>query len=151
MPDTISKISITTDVSHVTNGASIATANFSTTIDNALTTTNMAMYPLANVVLGFTPSSNTIAAASAFITLHRRNINISGTNDETAPSSSNRPHYAGTFIVPASAASTGTTFVQCEDVMLPGGECEFYLENNTNLTINAGWTLTVKPKTLAAA
>jgi hypothetical protein len=56
----------------------------------------------------------------------------------------------GAFIAqPQSVTSNShSLYMQVNDVPLPGNcQCEFYIENGTNASVLAGWTLKVIPKT----
>ncbi len=63
----------------------------------------------------------------------------------TATSAAWRNHLVGVLNTPPWTVAS-TTFLNFTDVPLTD-QCEFYIENLTNSTINAGWTLKVTPKT----
>ena len=146
MADASTKVVTTTQIAHVSAGASIAAAAFSATIDTALTSTNCKNWPRCDLTMMYAPASTT-AATLLTIPCFRRDINIDGTADEAIPTSITQAHFVGNFVLSAST-STGSHYMNIVDVPLPGNtDCEFYVENLTNTTILAGWTLKVLPKT----
>jgi hypothetical protein len=150
MADASTKVTTSTQIAYIGSGASIAAGsiNVSGDISTALSFTgNLARYPRCDAVLFIAPTAS-IAAASAFLNLYRRDINIDGTNDETIPGASNKQHYVGTFQVAAATVASTTHYTQITDVPLSGSnDCEFYLENTLAVNIPAGWTLKITPKT----
>ena len=146
MADASTKIVTTTQIAHVSSGASIAAAAFSSTINTALTSTNCKNWPLADLTMGYFPATTT-AATLLTIPCFRRDINIDGTADEAIPTSITQAHFVGNFVLSASI-STGSHYMNIVDVPLPGGtDCEFYISNALTNSIAAGWTLKVTPKT----
>jgi len=146
MADASTRVVATTQIAHVSNGASIAAAAFSATIDTALTSTNCKNWPRCDVVLEYFPGSTT-AATLLTIPLFRRDINIDSTADEAVPTSIAQAHYCGSFQLSAST-STGSHYMNITDIPLPGNtDCEFYISNALTNTIPAGWKLLVTPKT----
>lgn len=151
MPDASVKVTTTTQITHIGSGASIAAAGFSGSADvsTALSGTgNLARYPRADVQLMIAPTAS-IAAASTFINLYRRDLNFdSSTGDATIPGASNKQTFVGAFQVSAATTVSTTHYCQIVDVPLPApGDCEFYLENTLGVNIPIGWTLKITPKT----
>jgi hypothetical protein len=155
MPDASSKIGTTTQIVHIGSGASLAAGAISGTADisTALTSTNLALYPRADVQL-LVRHTTSMSSASQAIYLYRRDLNFDSTNDEPIPNTATNTLYKakfmGAFIAqPASVTSNShSSAMQVTDVPLPGNcQCEFYIENGTNANILAGWTLKVLPKT----
>ena len=145
MADASTTVVSSTQIAHVSNGASIAAAGFSTTIDTALTSTNMKKWPRCDATLYVTQASTT-ATTLMSIPLFRRDINIDGTMDEGIPTSSTQAHYVGSFILPASTAASAV--MNINDIPLPATtDCEFYISNALTNLISAGWTLKITPKT----
>ena len=146
MADASIKIVSTTQIAHVSSGATIAAAGFSATIDTALTSTNCKNWPRCDLTLEYFPASTT-AATLLTIPCFRRDINIESTNDEAIPSTITQAHLVGAFVLSAST-STGSHYMNIVDVPLPGNtDCEFYISNALTNTIPAGWKLYVTPKT----
>lgn len=149
MPDASTKVTTTTQVTHIGSGASMAAAALSGSADisTALAGTgNLNRYPRADVTLMITATAS-IAATSTSVHLYRRDINVDGTSDEKSPDTSNKQHYMGSFQIPAATTVSTTHYVQLTDIPLPGaGDCEFYVENALAVNIPAGWTLKVTPK-----
>lgn len=150
MADSSTKITTTTQITHIGSGASIAAAALSGSADisTALSGTgNCNRYPRADVALMITATAS-IASTSTGVYLYRRDINIDGTADEKVPDTSNKQHYVGSFQIPAATTVSTTHYVQLTDIPLPTpGDCEFYLDNGLGVNILAGWTLKVTPKT----
>lgn len=150
MADASTKVSTTTQLTHIGSGASLAPAALSGSADVSVAlvgTGNLSRYPRADITLMIAPTAS-IASTSTFVYLYRRDINVDGTNDEKVPDASNKQHYMGTFQVPAATTVNTTHYIQITDVPLPGaGDCEFYIENALGANVPAGWTLKVTPKT----
>ena len=155
MADASIKVGTTTQIVHIGSGTSLAANAFmpSTDVSVALTSTNLALYPRADVAL-YVQHTATMSSASQAIYLYRRDLNFDGTGDEPVPNSATatlyKAKFMGAFIAqPQSATSNShSSYMQVTDVPLPGNaQCEFYIENGTNTSILAGWTLKVTPKT----
>lgn len=158
MAATTASTVFSTQIVHVGSGASMAATviNASTDISTALVgSTNLARYPLADVELTYSASAS-IGSVSNFVTLYRRDINSAdGTVDDPQPQTNStityRQKYVATFVAPSNTTANTTTTLTAKDVPLPGGDCEFYIENSLGVNIIAGWTLKVQPKTTASA
>lgn len=151
MADASTKVSTTTQITHIGSGTSLAsggTINPSSDVSTALSFTgNLNRYPRCDAALMITATAS-IASTSTNVYLYRRDLNFDGTNDETAPGSSNKNKYMGVFVVQAATTVSTTHYAQITDVLLPGaGDCEFYIENALGVNIPAGWTLKITPKT----
>ena len=131
-------------VNHIVNGAQVnnGAMSASSDVDAALSATNLLDYPLANIILTFTPSATTVEGDT--IDLYRRDINIVGTSDEPTPKTDFKHRYVGSFVVDVDAVEQ---VLQINGVPL-AKECEFYIFNNlTTVTINNTWDLDVQPYT----
>ena len=147
----------TTQITHVGNGASLAANKISasTDISTALSSTNHNDWPKADIQLYFQHSSS-LSSLSNQIALYRRDINFdSSAGDEgildTSTAVFYKAKYMGAFIASHKSVTTASNtpysqYAQLTDIPL-ARECEFYIENTSNATINAGWTLKVIPKT----
>lgn len=125
---------------------SIANNTFSAAGDVAVWT-NDDDAPYANFTLKCQWATIT-GVANKRVIVYARLIDIDGTNDEVAPSTSRKSHAVGAFNV--YAAATGTDYQFTTGVCrLPAAaedqKYEFYLENLTGQTISSGWSLTVCP------
>lgn len=144
------KFATTTQVTHVSSGASVAAGamSLSTDISGTVSSTQTASFPMADVVLTGTFGAS-VSSASNFVVLYRRDLNIDGTADAPIPGTA-APAYSsraiGHFSIPPFTASSGGSFIAAE-VPISHGDQEFYIENKTNATLNAGWTVKVLPKT----
>jgi hypothetical protein len=124
-----------TQITHIGSGASMAANVMSGTADisTALSSTNLARYPVADVAL-MVSNTGSVSSASNFIILYRRDINIDGTSDEPVPATATSAawsnHLVGIFQVPPWTVAS-TTYLQCTDVPL-SDQCEFYIENKLN-------------------
>lgn len=103
-------------------------------------------YTSVDLVLTGTMAAS-IASNSNFFSVYARALNIDGTNDASVPSSSLKAKFVGNFQFAGSSASAAQTAF-LEDVQTSYADTEFYVENNTNATLNAGWTLKATPKTM---
>lgn len=105
--------------------------------------------PLAMFVLTFQYPSGTIVADG--IHLYARLMNVDGTADEPQPDSGWKQHYLGTFVTDTGQAATTDTSYTLGMVPLPSAYTsqvyEFYVENQSDVTMTAGWTLKVTPIT----
>ena len=140
-------------ITHVGSGASMAATALSAASDvsTALSSTNLGRYPRADIALMFTHTAS-MAPTSSSLYLYRRDLNFDGTSDDPVLSTVAANLYKAKFVglfgaVPYSAASTTYT----QTMMIPDipmtDQCEFYIENGTNTSILAGWTLKITPKT----
>lgn len=151
MPATTASVVYSTQIVHIGSGASMAAGviSASTDISTALSSTNLARYPRADVQL-YVSNTASISSASNTILLVRRDLNFDGTNDEPlfgtiATNAAYSGHVVGAFVLPPFSAAS-TSYHQIQDVPL-SDQCEFGIQNNTNTAIAAGWTLKVIPKT----
>ena len=121
-------------VNAVTSGASVINTAFSV----APTSSVVGSHVLADAVLSGTFAVAPVASQS--VHLYRRDMNIKGVSAAPAPLASNKNIYVGSFIL-----STDVT----QTINLPAiplsPDCEFYIENDSGQTLNAGWTLDIKP------
>lgn len=153
MADASNKLALGAQVTHIGSGTSLAAGAISPASDvsTALAGTgNLSSYPRCDVVLMIAPTAS-IASTSTNLYLYRRDLNIDGTNDETAPGASNKQKFMGAFQANATTTVSTTHYMQITDVPLPGGDCEFYLENGLGVNVPVGWTLKITPKTNVGA
>ena len=136
-----------TQVTLEASGTSAANAAFAAADDTTLASAGHSNYPYADFVLKTVGFSATLGS-SKYIGLYRRALNAdTASGDAVAPGTSNKVQYVGAFTIPDVQASTGTTYFTLEDVPIIEDQ-EFWIENQTGVTVNAGWTLKVRPKTL---
>jgi len=106
--------------------------------------------PLATFVLKFQYPSGTIVADG--IHLFAKLNNIDSTNDEDVPSASYPHHYLGTFVTDGGLSATVDQYIGLGPVALPNQytsqSYSFYIQNDTNVTVSASWTLKITPMTL---
>ena len=103
-------------------------------------------YPDADFVLavafGTAPTVNTT------IDLYAQELDIDGTNDAIAPTTTYKRRYIGSFVV---AAQTAMQYLKVRGYDVPL-VASYYLHNNaTGQTMSAGWTLKVTPRTIGPA
>ncbi len=157
MAATTASVVYSTQITHVGSGTSLAAAAMMPSSDTstALSSTNLGRYPLADIALMFKHTAS-LSSASNTINLYRRDLNVDGTGDENIPLVDTTNYYkaklAGVFVAKAAASNSDsiTQYCQVTDVTL-SDQCEFYIENSTNASILAGWTLKVTPKSYAGA
>ena len=149
--DASTKVVHGASIAHIGSGATMAATSIcAASISTALTSTNLLSYQRCDLVLTYVPASTTSSTAMT-IPVYRRDLDVGGltTADDAAPAVLNSNKFVGLFQIPSSL-STGTYTMTLIDIPLPGGNagCEFWLQNSfsTNLE-NAGWALTVIPKT----
>lgn len=133
--------------------SAVTDTSFSVAAD-AAAWTNDDDYSLADVVLKFQYPSGTLASPP-IVNLRLRKMNVDSTNDEPVPdglSSAYPGHLVGTFVGDQNLGSTTDTYLTIE-IHLPNAYTsqvyEFYIENQTDVTMTAGWTLKVTPKDYA--
>ena len=112
---------------------------------DSYTNSDDALY--ARAVLTMQYASGTLDALP-FVALHARRLNIDGTSDEAVPDSSHKSALLGVFDIDA-ALGTSTDVSVAIDIPLlnvyTSQVYEFYLENQTGVTIATGWELTITP------
>ena len=129
------------------SGASVANAvmSLATTATYGIVADG-ASYPDADFVLsatfGVAPTINTT------IDLYAQELDIDGTNDAQAPTTTYKQRYIGSFVVNAVTTAQHLK-VHAYDVPLVAS---YYLHNNaTGQTMSTGWTLKVTPRTIGPA
>lgn len=106
--------------------------------------------PAARLILRWQYPSGTI---DGNIEIYGRPINIDGTDDQPQPDASYKNKYLGTIQIDASqAAITDTVYMEyislVEISMKTSQEIEFYLFNDTGVTMSANWDLDIVPSSL---
>ena len=127
-----------------TSSATVADAAFSIAGDLS-TWTNDDDAPRASVTalidFAVTPT------ASSVVNLYLRPLNTQSTNDQEIPDANFTHTYVGSFPVNDVTTNQYITI----DISLPNAytsqQYEFYIENKTGQTIQAGWDIYVTPKT----
>jgi len=128
-----------------TSSATVADAAFSIAGDLS-TWTNDDDAPMASVTAlidyAVAPDVNTS------VNLYVRLLNTQSTNDSEIPDANYQHKFVGSFPVNDVTTNQYITI----DIGLPNGktsqEYEFYIENRTGQTIQAGWDIYVTPKTI---
>jgi hypothetical protein len=145
--DAIDKFGTQDTVSAGGGTSAVTNTSFSASSD-AATWTNDDDAGDAEVTLTFQYPSGTIAD---YIALYMRTLNVDGTNDDPQPDSGYKHRYVGTFNMDANQAAT-TDQAYTITIPLPNTktsqEYEFYVENQSDVTMTAGWTLKVTPKSV---
>lgn len=127
-----------------TSSATVADAAFSIASDLS-TWTNDDDAPRASVtaLIDYSVAPD----ASSVVNLYLRLLNTQSTNDQEIPDANFMHTYVGSFPVNDVTTNQYITI----DIALPNTktsqEYEFYIENQTGQTIQAGWDLYVTPKT----
>lgn len=107
--------------------------------------------PLVSFLLKFQYPSGTIVADGIHLYARLINCNATAAADEPQPDSGWKQHYLGTFVTDTGQAATTDTYYVLGNVSLPATESsqdyEFYVENQCDVTMTAGWTLTIIPIT----
>ena len=106
--------------------------------------------PMASVTL-LADWNTTAPDVNSSVNLYVRPLNVQSTNDGEVPDANHQHHYVGSF--PTNDVLTNQYITI--DITLPNyatsSEFEFYIENKTGETIQAGWGLWVTPKTIGGA
>ena len=128
-----------------TSSASVADTAFSIASDLS-TWTNDDDAPMASVtaLIDFSVAPD----ASSYVNLYLRPLNTQSTNDGDVPDANFIHMFVGSF--PMNDVTTNQYITL--DISLPNyktsSEYEFYIENATGQTIQAGWDIYVTPKTI---
>lgn len=128
------------------SGASAASNVFVDANATTLGSANHSNFPWAD--LSLTAVVATTVASNCTINLYRHDLLVDGTNASPVPAAGNPVVFVGAFRVPDAQTSASTMYLSVTDVPLAAA-CEFYIENKTGQTLNAGWKLRVVPKTYA--
>lgn len=130
--------------------SAVTNTSFSAAADT-VTWTNDDDAPYAAFVLKFQYASGTITqdGIDLFMQLH----NIDSTNDENQPDSNLNSHFMGTFPTDAGLGTSTDQYVALPYLIeLPNQYTsqvyEFYIRNNSGVTMAAGWTLKITPVAL---
>ena len=105
--------------------------------------------PMAAAVFTMQYASGTLDAAP-YVNLYARLIDIDGTTDAPVPDASYQHTFMGSFPIDTNLG-TSTDNSHGIEIPLPNMETSqvyhFYIENQTGVSIAAGWELTITPKT----
>lgn len=130
-----------------TSSASVADAAFSIAGDLS-TWVNDDDAPTASVTALF-DWNTTPPDANSTVNLYVRMLDIQSTNDNDVPDANFQHTYVGSFPINDVLTNQYVTI----DIALPNTKSsqnyEFYIENKTGQTIQAGWDIFVTPKTIA--
>ena len=86
--------------------------------------------------------------ANRTLDLYAQELDIDGTSDAQAPTTTYKPRYIGSFIV---NAVTTTQYLKVRGYDVPLVASYFLHNNATGQTLSAAWTLKVTPRTLCPA
>lgn len=142
---------ILTTLSQVTPQSSGASAASNAIVSGGtLTTANHSNYTGVDLALTVVMAAS-VSSASNYFAIYARPLSIDGTLSAGTPSSATGTYYKGGYVgavqIPAATASaTQTGFLF--DVPNTYTSVEFFVENLTNASVNAGWTLKATPKTV---
>lgn len=126
------------------SGASATSA--ATVTAGTLATSMHSNYTAVDLVLTGTMAAS-IASNSNYFSVYARHLNVDGTADAPTPGASMKGKYVGPLVFAGSAASGAQTAI-LEDVQTSPFDVEFFIGNDCNATLNAGWTLKASPKTI---
>lgn len=127
------------------SGASATSSAFPST-SASIAASAMSAYTGLDLVLTAS-MSGAVSSASNYFACYARPMDIDGTNDAPIPSAAYRGGFVGTFVM-ASSSAAGQQTMFLPDVPVSWAALEFYLENLTNSSVAAGWTLKATPKTV---
>ena len=133
-----------------TTTSTVADTAFSAGTGDLTAWTNDDDAPEAAAVFTMQYASGTLDG-NPFVSLYARLLNIDGTDDEPVPDASYQNKLLGRFLIDTNLG-TATDNSHAADIDLPNVYTsqvyEFYIENQTGVTIAAGWELTITPKTV---
>lgn len=140
-----------TPVTLVNCGASTSSAAFGLASDSAIGSAQSLAYPYADftlVSIGFSAALGT----GKYIGLYARQLNManSGSLDVSSAQANFKSKYVGAFTLTDSLANTGTFVWALEDVSI-GETQDYFIENQAGVTLNQGWQLYARPKSLVPA
>jgi hypothetical protein len=145
--DAIDKFGTADDLN--SSSAAVADAAFSVAGDLAAWT-NDDDAPEARVALQWQYPSGTLTAG-AYVELHARRLNYTGTTDEEVPSDDYRGALVGRFKLDDGLA-TATNSQSLIDIKLvdfkSSQEYEFYIKAMAGVQISAGWDIEITPMTV---
>lgn len=124
--------------------SAVSSGAFSASGDTT-TWTNDDDAPMASAV--FQGDFASAPTAGETVDIYLRLMDIDSTNDAPQPDSNFKMTFAGTLIVDADAAAQYVAI----DIPLPNTtssqDYQFYIQNNTSVSLDSGWTLKITPKT----
>ena len=132
---TLSQVTVLASGSSCASNAILTGSTFATSAHSNYLESDLALYA----------SCTGAASNGSVVSLYARDLNIDGTNDATVPGASHKARFIGNFQVPGNAGSQ-TFYALMPSVPNSITDVEFFIENNTNTTIAAGWTLKATPK-----
>jgi hypothetical protein len=124
------------------SGASGSSVAFIAATTGSLSSTNHSDYPDADFCLTVV-SFGALVGAGMFINLYRQDMDIDGTLDSPAPSTTYKNCLVGTFLLPCGGSGSGS--YPCPNIPL-SKICQFYIENQSGTSLTAGWSLKATPK-----
>jgi hypothetical protein len=129
-----------------TSGATVANAGFDSGDGLSITSGGHGDWPLCDLEF-YCPGFGSALAGVQVINVYRRAMDmVGGSDDAVAPSDAYKQTYVGSFVMQLSNATNSTGYHHLADVPLCNAVI-FYIENTTGQTLNAGWSLTCRPKT----
>lgn len=133
-----------------TTTSTVADGAFSAGTGDILAWTNDDDAALVVFVLVAQYASGTLNTRPYFV-MHARLIDVEGTNDTAIPDANHSPHPLCRFHLNPDLA-TATNDVMVAEAYLPNVKTSqvynFYLENQTGVTISASWAIDATPKTV---
>lgn len=152
--DAIQKFGTESTVTVAGGTSSVANAAYSVAGDCVATSwANSDNALFGTATLKFQYPSGTITTGG--IQLLARMLNTDSTNDEPVPSANWAGKFLGNFDTGTSIAAVTDAYLTIPSFSIPamkaGQELEFYVKNSCGVTMTAGWTLKVTPKTVGPA
>jgi hypothetical protein len=123
------------------SGATAGSTAFVAADDHSMGSADHSNYPMADFVL--TCAFGGGVTAGLYVNLYRQDLLIDGASNAPAPGTAFKFGWVGTFNIPS--GNSLSQAYPCNDVPL-SANCQFYIENGTNQTISAAWTLRATPK-----
>ena len=146
--DIIDTFGAVDDVINATGSTSAVTDTSMSVAGDLTSWTNDEDAERAAVTIKWQYPSGTISAGAS-IALYCRKMNVQSTNDESAVDASNKKHYLGSAQVDEGLAATTDDYITF-DIDLENYKTssvyEFFWENNTGVSMSAGWAAWINTK-----
>lgn len=126
------------------SGASAASTAMVTA--GTLATSMHSNYSSVDLVLTGTMAAS-VASTTNYFMVYARELDVDGTKDVSSPGASFKHRNVGILQISGSSASGEQTAILL-NVPTHYTDVEFFIENLSNSSLNAGWTLKATPKTV---
>jgi len=147
--DIIDSFGAVDDVINATGSTSAVTDTSLSVAGDLTAWTNDEDSKKAAVTIKWQYPSGTIDAGAS-INLYCRKMNVQSTNDESTIDASNKKHFLGSAQVDEGLATATDDYITFDidlENWITSSVYEFFWENNTGVSISAGWAAWINTKT----